>query len=181
MITRVTNGLYKALAAFLTANYSSGNDALSSSPVYINPTPEFDPTDAESYAHVLKSGNVSFVIWNTETTPREDYPTGYYSFEYSANLTVVRKSANAWDAANRLNRVVRGSSAAPYMNSIQNVMMNFAAYLQENKLNDGSGLVTFWQKMGEIQSPIVAGDFISITGNVTALAMYSTTLSVTPV
>lgn len=181
MITRVTNGLYKSIYAFITAYYSSGNDSLANAPIYTNPTPEFEPDNLESYQKLLSSANFSVVIHNPELSNRDDHPVGFVNFIYEADVTFVRKSANAWDVTNRRNRVVRGNSSAPYMNSLGDLVMNFQAYTQKNKWDDGSGVVTFWQRLERIQAPKQVGDFISITGSMRAMGQYSTTLSITPV
>lgn len=180
MINRMTVGVKAALTAFCTANYSTASDGLNSIPTYLYE--EFDPTDKETYTKLLANANVSAVIWNVEcTNDFSNSPTGYIRILYTCKLTIVAKSANQWDTANRLNRVQQGSASNPAKNSLHNFLINFMGYFHQNKLNDGSGVVSFIQNITDIEQPVFVGDFISFTANIEAKHMFSTTISVTPV
>ena len=180
MISRMTNGVLKLVRNFCTTHYTGATDGLASAPIYIDP--EFDVTDDKKYARLLAAGNASFVIWEQSlTNDIDNSPTGYLRLHYTCKITLVTKSANQWDATNKLNRIQQGSTAAPLRNSVPAVLANLAAYAHQNRLNDGSGEVSFIQNVTDIEAPVSLGDFISYTANFEAKHMFSSTISVTPV
>lgn len=180
MVTRMTNGVKKLLETFTSVHYATATDGLATIPIYRMPS--FDLNDKEAYTKLLSNANVAAVIWGAQTVnDNNNSPTGYIRILYACNLTIVSKSANQWDATNKLNRVEQGETSGPKKNSIPVFLMNFQGYLHQNRLNDGSGDVSFVQNVLTISEPIAFGDFISYTAEIEAKHMFSTTLSVTPV
>ena len=179
MIHKITAGLVTSLGAFITANYATATDGLDSLAVYIDP--EFDEGNAEKYSRLMAKSNFSCMIWSEEVENDPLRPLGHQKLRYACNLTFVRKSANQWDAANRRNRVLRGTSAAPLMNSLHELAVNYSAYLRENRLTYGLDYVSFSQEITSVAKPVIVGDFVSVTCAVKALSIQSTTISITPV
>lgn len=179
MIQLFSAGLVTSIGAFITANYASATDGLDAVAVYIDP--EFEDDKSETYNRLLAKQNFSAVIWNEAVENDPLRPLGHQKFRYSCNLSFVRKSANQWDASNRRNRVLRGTTAAPLMNSLHALVANYSAYLRENRLLNGSDYVSFSQEIVNMNAPIIVGDFATVTCEVRALSIQSTTISVTPV
>jgi hypothetical protein len=176
----LTDGVQNGLVIFINTYYASGNDILTKEFVYRDPL--FDPNDTNTFSHLNASENVSFVLWDVSDEHTEDYPVGMLRIRYSCNISLVRKSANQWDVSNKRNRVLSGSTVAPYMNSSQEIMVNLASFFQQNKLTDDTSVqVSFWQRITRIEAPIIHKDFVVVTGRFEALSMQSNTLSITPV
>lgn len=179
MIQNITAGLVTSIGAFITANYATATDGLDSLAVYIDP--EFDDGNADKYSRLLAKSNFSCVIWAEEVENDPLHPLGHQKFRYACNLTFVRKSANQWDASNRRNRVLRGTTAAPLMNSLHALAVNYSSYLRENRLTSSGDYVSFSQEVTSIAKAVTVGDFLSVTCAIKALSIQSTTLSITPV
>lgn len=179
MIILTYDALAELVNSFLSANYSTGTDINTSTPIYFDEL--FDPRIVDSFSRLKKSAGYSVVINGESWTNLTEHPHSHLKKELTANIHFVYSTGNMWDTANRWVRVLAGSVAAPLMNSMQGVVGNFEKHVRTTHI-DKNSVTSYWQDIVNISTPIVHdGKWVVTTCELRALFMESKTITVTPV
>ena len=174
MIAGITIALQDFITDFLTANYTSGTDVSSTSPVYA--LPEFDPQDVDTFDRIKIANDYSFVIYDVAYVNDDLHPNSHLKIRCSCSIAVVYRSGNQYDLTNRAYRPIIGSASAPLANSMSALVGDLAKYARSNGTNKG-GVESYWQDITRVEPPIIIkGKYIVIVCRLEALFMESKTI-----
>jgi len=167
--------------AYIKATYTGDHTDLDGNAVFH--IEEFDETNAESYSPTLGKTNYSFIITRFTNAPRGDYPVGWLSQVYNADIIIVRKSLRTKDRTNNRNIIQFGGTddASGAVTSIERIATDlqkwFRVRTQGGKLSNGTTEQSFKCDITSIGQFSQAGDFCYKVLPFEAYSMETVTIS----